>query len=291
MIPSDVLKKIRRIHITTSRMVSDAFAGHYHSVFRGRGLEFEEVREYQPGDDIRSIDWNVTARMGHPFMKRFVEERELTIMLLLDLSPSFHFGTVHRLKRHLASELCALLALSAAKNNDKVGLILFTDRVERYVPPQKGIRHILRIVRDALYFEPVGRGTDIPLALEYLNRISIRRTVSFLMSDFHASQLKKSLSIANKRHDLIAISLTDPIELNLPNMGIAQFDDPETGESCLIDTSDHRLQQEYRERAQQRLKERRDLFGSVRMDHIDLRTDVPYFQSLIRFFRAREKRL
>jgi uncharacterized protein (DUF58 family) len=291
MIPSDVLKKIRRIHITTSRMVSDAFAGHYHSVFRGRGLEFEEVREYQPGDDIRSIDWNVTARMGHPFVKRFVEERELTIMFLLDLSPSFHFGTVHRLKRHLASELCALLALSAAKNNDKVGLILFTDRVERYVPPQKGIRHILRIVRDALYFEPVGRGTDIPLALEYLNRISIRRTVSFLMSDFHASQLKKSLSIANKRHDLIAISLTDPIELNLPNMGIAQFDDPETGQSFLIDTSDHRLQQEYRERAQQRLKERRDLFGSVRMDHIDLRTDVPYFQSLIRFFRAREKRL
>jgi uncharacterized protein (DUF58 family) len=290
MIPSEVLKKIRRIHITTSHLVTDAFAGHYQSAFRGKGMEFEEVREYQPGDDIRSIDWNVTARMGHPFVKKFVEERELAVMLLLDLSPSFHFGTIRRLKRHLASELCALFALSAAKNNDKVGLILFTNRVERFVPPRKGMRHILRIIRDALYFDPEGQGTDIALALEYLNRVSHRRSVAFLLSDFYDSSLKKPLSIAGKRHDLIAITFMDPIELGLPNIGITQFEDPETGEVFLIDTSNQALREEYKKKALKRLEERKSLFSSTQVDHIDIRTDMPYLQTLIQFFRRRERR-
>ena len=289
MIPLDVLRKIRRIHITTSRMVTDAFSGHYHSVFKGKGIEFEEVREYEPGDDVRSIDWNVTARMGHPFVKKFVEERELTILLLLDLSPSCHFGTVRRLKRDLASELCALLALSAAKNNDKVGLILFTDRIERFVPPRKGMTHILRIIRDALYFEPSGQGTDISLALEYLHRISHRRSVVFLLSDFYDSPLERSLSVAGKQHDLIAISLTDPVEMNLPEVGIIRIEDPESKKNFLIDTSDRALREDYAKNARGRFEERRKLFNSAHVDHIDIRTDVPYLQPLVRFFRMREE--
>jgi uncharacterized protein (DUF58 family) len=291
MISSEVLKKIRRIHITTNRMVSDAFAGQYHSVFKGKGLEFEEVREYQPGDDIRSIDWNVTARMGHPFIKKFAEERELTILLLLDLSSSCHFGTVHQSKRQLGAELCALLALSAAKNNDKVGLILFTDRVERFVSPRKGVRHILRIIRDALYFQPQGQGTDIALALEYMHRVVHRRSVGFLLSDFYDAPLKSPLSVAGKRHDFIAVTLTDPVELNLPETGITQFHDPETKKTFLIDTSDQSLRKEYRIKAQKRLAERTDLFNSVRVDHVDIRTDVPYLRPVINFFRMREKRI
>jgi uncharacterized protein (DUF58 family) len=238
MIPREILKKIRRIQITTSRMVADVFAGQYQSVFKGKGMEFYEVREYLPGDEIRSIDWNVTARMGNPYVKKFVEERELTVMLLLDMSLSCYFGSVRQLKSQLAAELCSVLAFSAIQNNDKIGLIAFTDRIEKFIPPRKGLTHVLRVIREALYFKPQGRGTDIPKAIEYLNRVTTRKTVTFIISDFYSREFKKALSIANKRHDIIAITITDPREINLPNIGIIKLEDAETQNSYLIDTSD-----------------------------------------------------
>jgi uncharacterized protein (DUF58 family) len=290
MISADVLRKIRRIQITTSRMVTDVFAGHYHSVFKGRGLEFEEVREYQPGDEIRSIDWNVTARMGRPYVKKFADERDLTIMFLLDLSLSCRFGTAHQLKTQLAAEICALLSFSAIRNNDRVGLILFTDRVEKFLPPRKGLPQVLRVIREALYFSPQGRGTDIPLALEYLNRISNRRSVAFILSDFYGLDLKRPLSIVNKRHDLIAMALSDPLEWDLPNIGLVDFEDAETGEHFLIDTAHEALGRQYRAKAVERQGERKKFFSSIPMDHLVLRTDKPYLPVLLKFFRMREAR-
>jgi len=290
MIPKEILQNIRRIQIYTSRMVTDAFAGHYHSVFKGRGMEFEEVREYMPGDEIRSIDWNVTARMGHPFVKKFREERELTVMLLLDMSGSSYFGTVRKMKSTIAAELCSLLALSAVKNNDKVGLIAFTDRIEKFVPPEKGFSHVLRIIRDALYFSPEGKGTDIPAALEYMNRVMHRRTVAFVISDFHAKDFSRSLSIANRRHDVVALSITDPREMELPDAGIVDLEDAESAKMYSIDTSSRSVRDAYRADALKRLDERRRLFGSINIDHVDIRTDVPYQKSLYTFFRMRERR-
>jgi uncharacterized protein (DUF58 family) len=290
MIPAEVLRKVRRIQITAARQVTSVFAGHYQSVFKGKGMEFEEVRQYEPGDDIRSIDWNVTARTGYPHIKKFREERELTVMFLLDLSASCHFGTVRQLKSQLAAELCALLSFSAAKNNDRVGLVCFTDRIERFVPPGKGTRHLLRIIREALYTKPASRGTDIALALEYLNRVMKRRTVTFILSDFFAQDIEKPLAIAGKRHDLIAVTLIDPAELNLPEVGMIQLDDAETGKRHLIDTSDQKLRKEYSQKARARNGERQRFFNSVRLDHVDLRTDTPYLPTLIKFFRMREKR-
>lgn len=291
MIPREILQNIRRIQITTSRMVTDVFAGRYQSVFKGRGMEFDEVREYQPGDDIRSIDWNVTARTGHPFIKKFVEERELTIMLLLDMSGSSYFGTVNRLKKQLAAELCSLLAMSAIKNNDKVGLIAFTDRIEKFVPPRKGLSHVLRIIRDALYFDPEQKGTDISGALEYLNRVATRRTVTFIISDFYEMDYKKSLSIANKRHDIVAVSITDPRELDLPDTGIIILEDAETGRSFTVDTSSHAVRRQYHINARRMFDERQKLLRASNVDHIDIRTDVSYSRELHRFFRMRERRI
>lgn len=291
MIPKEILQKIRRIQITTSRMVTDVFAGQYQSVFKGKGMEFYEVREYSPGDEIRSIDWNVTARMGNPYVKKFVEERELTVMLLLDMSLSCYFGTVRQLKSQLAAELCSVLAFSAIQNNDKVGLITFTDRIEKFVPARKGLRHVLRVIREALYFKPQGRGTDIPKAIEYLNRVTTRKTVTFIISDFYSSDFKKPLSIANKRHDIIAITITDPREINLPNIGIVKLDDAETQKSFLIDTSDPGLRENFSKNSLQRLQERHRLFRSINVDNIDIRTDIPYSQSLFKFFRMRERRI
>ncbi|HDH05952.1 MAG TPA: DUF58 domain-containing protein [Nitrospirae bacterium] len=291
MIPKEILRTIRRIQITTSRMVTDVFAGHYHSVFKGRGMEFDEVREYQPGDDIRSIDWNVTARTGQPFIKKFVEERELTVMLLLDMSGSSYFGTVNQLKSRLGAELCALLAMSAVRNNDKAGLIAFTDRIEKFVPPAKGLGHVLRIVREAIYHEPEGKGTDIPAALEYLNRVTNRRTVAFLISDFHADDYKRPLSIANKRHDLAAMSITDPREMDLPDIGIINLEDVETGKGFLVDTSSRVVRDDYHRNAERIFDERQRLFRSINVDHIDIRTDIPYTRELYRFFRMRERRV
>ena len=291
MLPKEILKKIRRIEITTSKLVMDFLSGQYESVFKGRGIEFDEVREYLPGDEIRSIDWNVTARMGHPYVKKFVEERELTIMLILDMSPSSYFGTVKQLKMQLAAEICSLLALSAIRNNDKVGFIAFTDRVEKFVPPRKGLRHVLRVIREALYFKPSGRGTDINAALEYLNKVSSHRTVAFVISDFYAPDFKKTLSISNKRHDIVAITITDPKELELPPLGLLQLEDPETNKIFTLDTSNKKLRREYSDNANKRIKARTALFNSVSVDSIDVRTDVPYAQSLFKFFRARERRM
>lgn len=290
MIPKEILQKIRRIHITTTRMVTDVFAGQYQSVFKGKGMEFDEVREYQPGDDVRSIDWNVTARTGQPHIKKFVEERELTIMLLLDMSLSCYFGTVQKLKSQLAAELCSVLALSAIKNNDKIGMIAFTDRIEKFVPPRKGLRHVLRVVREALYFKPAGKGTDISNAVAHLNRVIKRRCIVFIISDFYAEDFKKSLSVANKRHDIVAITITDPKEMELPAIGIVALQDPETGKYFLIDTSNQRIREEFRRNSTERLQQRRQLFRSIDIDHIEIRTDLPYIHSLIKFFRQRERR-
>jgi uncharacterized protein (DUF58 family) len=291
MIPREILQSVRRIQITTSRMVTDVFAGHYHSVFKGQGMEFEEVREYQPGDDIRAIDWNVTARTGRPFIKKFMEERELTIMLLFDMSGSTYFGSVNKLKRQLAAELCSLLAMSAIKNNDKVGLIAFTDRIEKFVPPRKGLSHVLRIVREALYFEPEGKATDISGALEYLGRVTNRSTVTFIISDFYDKDYKKPLSIAGKRHDIVAISITDPREMDLPDVGIINLEDPETGRNFLLDTSSQAVRKDYSANSLKMLDERQQLFRSTNIDHIDLRTDVAYARELYKFFRMRERRI
>lgn len=272
-------------------MVTDVFAGEYHSVFKGRGMEFDEVREYLPGDEIRSIDWNVTARMGHPYVKKFVEERELTVMLLLDASQSCHFGSVRQLKNQLAAELCSVLAFSAIQNNDRVGLIVFTDKIEKFIPPRKGLRHVLRVIREALYLKPQGRGTDISMALEYLSRVIKRRAIAFVISDFFDEGFKNRLSVSNRRHDIIALTITDPREIDLPDVGIVKLNDAETGESFYIDTSNLKLRSQYKEDGLRRIKERQRLFRSINVDNIDIRTDIPYTTELIKFFKMRERRL
>lgn len=291
MIPKEVLRQIRRIQITTSRMVTGVFCGQYQSVFKGRGMEFDEVREYQPGDEIRSIDWNVTARMGHPYIKKFMEERELTVMLLLDLSGSSYFGTVNKLKRQIASEICSVLAFSAIRNNDKVGLIIFTDRIEKFVPPKKGISHVLRIIREALYCNPQGKNTNIPAALEYLNKVCKRSAVTFIVSDFYDADFEKPLSIANKRHDLVSITVTDPKELDLPDIGMVQFDDPETGNIFNLDTSNEDVRRNFRQNALRILRDRKKAFDRLGVDNVDIRCDIGYNRALFKFFRMRERRL
>ena len=294
MIPKELFQKVRRIEITTSRLVSDVFAGAYHSVFKGSGMEFDEVCEYQPGDDIRAIDWNVTARTGRPHIKKYIEERELTVMLLVDVSASCQFATVNNLKSKLAAEIAAILAFSAIRNNDKVGLIMFTDQIEKFIPPRKGLRHVLRVIREVLYFDPEGRHTDIALSLDYLNRVTPRKSVSFVISDFFEKgsleNLKKKLSVSNKRHDLVAITLNDPLEADLPNCGLVELKDAETGELCVLDTNNLKVRRQYGENAQKRMKERSDLFTSIGVDHVDISTDKPYAQELVKFFLKRQKR-
>jgi len=291
MIPKEIIRKIRRIQITTSRKVTDVFAGQYQSVFKGIGMEFDEVREYLPGDEIRSIDWNVTARMGHPYVKKFVEERELTIMILLDVSMSCRFGTRGRIKSELAAELCSVIAFSAIQNNDKVGMLTFTDRVEKFVPPRKGVKHVLRVVREAIYNEPEGSGTDLNNVLEHLNRVTTRRTVTFVISDFFSENFKKNLSVTNKRHDVIAVTITDPAESELPAAGIVKLHDAETGRPYVVDTSDPRVRKAYADRAREDTEARQRLFSSVNVDNIDISTDGSYVEPLIRFFRMRERRM
>ena len=290
MIPKEILKKVKRIEIQTRGLVNDIFSGEYHSVFKGRGMEFSEVREYQIGDDIRLIDWNVSARMGHPFVKVFEEERELTVMLLVDVSSSADFGTVERMKGEIAIEICALLAFSAIKNNDKVGLIIFTDRIEKFVPPKKGKTHVLRVLRELLYHEPEGKGTDISLALEYLSRIITRRSVVFLVSDFISDDYQKAMQIANKRHDLVAITITDPREIELPNIGLVELEDAETGEIIMLDTADTTTRQTFARQTSNSREERDKNLRSMNVDSIDIRTYVSYIEPLIKFFRMRAKR-
>ncbi len=291
MIPREILKDVRRIQIRTSHMVDAAMAGQYESVFRGTGMEFHEVREYQQGDDVRAIDWNVTARTGRPFVKRFVEERELTVMLVVDLSGSGKFGSQRSLKNQIAAELTALLAYSAIKNNDRVGLIIFTDHVEKVVPPKKGRRHVLRLIREVLYYKPTGKGTRLLAALEYLGRVTKRRAVVFLISDFFDTGFEHSLRVVSKRHDLIGLIISDPREKQLPKLGLIEMQDPETGESLLLDTSDRRTREIFEEKIRHWEKALEDIFRKAAVDRIRINTDASYVEPLVKFFRMREKRL
>ena len=290
MLTREQLKAVRKIQIRTSHLVSDLFGGEYHSVFKGRGMEFAEVRQYQPGDEVRTIDWNVTARTGEPYVKRFTEERELTVMLLVDASGSTRFGSVRQFKQELAAEIAALLAFSAITNNDKVGLVIFTDRIELAVPPRKGTRHVLRVIREILNHVPRGRGTDIPLALDHLEKVVRRRSVAFMLSDFQAPELRRPLRVANRRHDLIAVVLEDPRELTLPDVGLIALEDTESGEQGIIDTGDPRVRAEFARRQAAGRTDRDRFLRSLAVDAVTVRTDQPYATALLRFFRQREKR-
>ena len=291
MLPREILRQIRRLHIRARRAVENLVGGEYHSVFRGMGLAFEEVRAYQPGDDIRTIDWNVTARMGHPFIKRYIEERELTVMLLIDCSGSHQFGTQLQQKREVIAELAAVLAFSAVSNNDKVGLIAFTDRVERFVPPRKGSRHVLRLIRDVLFFQPRHRGTALREGLDYLNRILHRRAIVFLFSDFLDHGFERSLKRTGRHHDLIAIRITDPREEELPDVGLLQLEDAETGQRALLDTGSRRVRDAFASAARQRREVLLQRLRSSRVDLVEVSTDGHHLDALIRFFRLRERRL
>ena len=290
MIPKEILKKIRRIEIKTTSLVEDVFCGQYHSVFKGRGMEFSEVREYLPGDDVRTIDWNVTARFGHPFVKKFVEERELTVMFLVDASSSQHFGTRNKLKGELAAEICAVLAFSAIKNNDRVGLLIFTDQVELFVPPRKGSKHVLRVIRELLYHEPKGRGTSIGAGLEYLRKAIRKRCVAFLVSDFLGDEYLKPLKIANKRHDIIGIRISDPRELTMPDAGLVELEDAETGELVMLDTSSPDIRRRFALNQMDIINQIDKTFKSAMLDKIEVNTDRSYVEPLIRFFRKRARR-
>jgi uncharacterized protein (DUF58 family) len=288
---SEILKKIRALEIKTRGLVETAFAGDYHSVFKGRGMNFEDVREYQPGDEIRAIDWNVTARMGTAFIKKFTEERELTVMLIVDVSASGNFGSTTQSKRELAAEVACLLAFSAIRNNDKVGLLLFTDRVELFIPPKKGRSHTLRIIREILFFEPEGRGTAPALALDYLNRIVTRRSVVFFISDFQAPDFSKALAITGRRHDFIAIHVQDEREKVFPNIGIITLEDAETGHQIEINTGDRATRARFADVVD---RHQTELWRTLRRNSIDtiaLRTGEDYLPALRSFFKQRERRL
>jgi uncharacterized protein (DUF58 family) len=287
----ELLKKVRQIEIKTRGLVNQVFSGEYHSVFKGRGMEFSEVREYQYGDDIRSIDWNVSARFNHPFVKIFEEERELTVMLVVDFSSSGDFGTKTATKNDIAAEICAVLAFSAIKNNDKVGLILFTDRIEKFVPPKKGRAHILRIIRELISFQPSGTGTDIRGALEYFNHVHKKRTIAFLISDFLDSGYDQILRIISRKHDVIAVELSDPREDSMPNVGVVKMHDAETGKERWIDTSDRTVRSAFVSYWQQRRAQRRALFVRSKVDAIPVRIDQPYIKPIVDFFKLRERRL
>jgi uncharacterized protein (DUF58 family) len=313
MIPREILKKIRQIELRTNRLVSETLAGQYHSVFKGQGMNFEEVREYQPGDEVRSIDWNVTARMNHPFVKKFVEERELTLMLVVDVSGSGLFGSREQSKRELAAEIASVLAFSAIRNNDKVGLILFTDTIEKFIPPRKGRKHVLRVIREVLFFEPRKRGTDLNQALEFLLRVTPHKAITVVISDFIGSpaarrsrgrQLRPQLMLleslaqasftmlrqANRRHDVVAVQIADPYELELPDLGRMALEDAETGEIVEVSTGDARKRAAFAERQARAQSDLMRLLRSAGIDAMQLRTDQPYTVTLGKFFETREKR-
>lgn len=307
MIPREILKKIRQIEIRTNRLVTESLAGQYHSVFKGQGMNFDEVREYQPGDDVRSIDWNVTARFNHPFIKKFVEERELTLLLVVDVSGSGRFGSLAQSKRELAAEVASVLAFSAIRNNDKVGLILFSDEVEKFIPPRKGRRHVLRVIREVLYFQPERRGTDVKQALEFAAHMVSHRSIMVLISDFLLPPetprkrvkgdtpelprgVKTALRQANRRHDLVAVQITDRHELQLPALGRLTLEDAETGELAEINTGDAASRDAFAIRRQGQLNQLARSLRTFGIDSIQLTTDQPYGVELGRFFETREKR-
>lgn len=289
MIPKEIIRKVRQIEIRTSRMVNDILAGEYHSVFKGQGMEFSEVREYTSGDDIRTIDWNVTARTGHLHVKRFVEERELTVMLLMDASGSGRFGTVGQFKSELGAEISALLAFAAIKNNDRVGLIIFTDRIEKYIPPKKGRKHVLRLIRELLAFQPSGEGTDVSQALEYLNRVQKRRSVVFLLSDLLPFNWEPALKIANRKHDVVVLWLNDPREEELPSLGLIHFMDAETGEEIILDTSDAEVRKALAEEAHRENTHLQRTLRRLSVDHIRVITGQDYLAPLIQLFERRAR--
>jgi len=287
----EILRKIRRLELRTRRLVESSFAGQYQSVFKGRGMNFEEVRPYSPGDEIRAIDWNVTARTGEPYIKKFTEEREMTVMIVLDVSASGNFGSVQESKRELAAEVAAILAFSAIHNNDKVGLLLFSDRVELFIPPKKGRHHILRLIREMLYFEPKGRGTDLAGALEYMNKLITRRAVVFVISDFFTGDFTRPLTVSARRHDMVALPIVDPAEEELPDVGVILLEDPETGEQIEVDTSRRAITRNYAELSALRTKELNGMFGSRGIDMVSLRTDKDSLPVLRNFFDRRGRRM
>tara|TARA_B100001750_G_C15490574_1_gene591033 strand:+ start:1146 stop:2030 length:885 start_codon:yes stop_codon:yes gene_type:complete len=291
VIPRDLVKKLRKIEIFTSRLANDQLAGSYHSVFKGKGMAFAEVRQYQPGDDVRFIDWNVSARMNDAYVKVFTEEREMTVMLLVDLSASERFGSVGRPKIEAVAEVAALLAFSAIKNNDRVGLVLFTDRIERFVPPKKGRGHVMRVVTEILNAHPEGEGTDLSKPLDLLGSLTKRRSVAFCISDFLDDGYEKALRVASKRHDLIPVQVVDPREEELPDVGIALVEDLETGELVEVDTSDKRVREAFARRVHTQRARREQLFRRLRVDHVTVKTDGDYVRPIADLFKRRQKRM
>jgi uncharacterized protein (DUF58 family) len=289
--PAEILKKIRELEIKTRGLVETALAGDYHSVFKGRGMNFDEVREYQPGDEIRTIDWNVTARLGTAFVKKYTEERELTVVLVVDVSASGNFGSVSQSKRELAAEVASLLAFSAIRNNDKVALLLFTDQVELFIPPKKGRSHTLRIIREILFFKAAGRGTEPALALDYLNKVITRRAVVFFVSDFQTGDFSRELAVSGRRHDFIALHIQDERETVLPNIGIITLEDAETGEQIEINTGERTTRDRFSALAEARRAELNRTLRRNNIDAISLRTGEDYLPALRSFFKLRERRL
>ena len=290
MIPKEILQKVQRIEIMTRSLVDDVFSGEYHSIFRGLGMEFSEVREYQEGDEIRSIDWNVTARMGHPYVKKFVEERELTVVFLVDASGSGVFGTVDRMKNEFAAEICAVLAFSAIKNNDRVGLVIVTDQVEKVVVPKKGRKHVLRVIRELLFHEPEHKGTSVSAGLEYLLHVLNRKSVLFVVSDFLDSGYEQPLKVAARRHDVILMRITDPRELELPPVGLVRFADAETGRIEAVDASSEKVRRGFKNLVAERRRRQEEFFKAAGLDFIDLEVGQSYIKPLMNFFRMRAKK-
>ena len=291
MIPQEILKKVRQIEIRTNRTVDSILGGEYHSAFKGRGMEFEEVREYQPGDEVRTIDWNVTARAGQPFVKSYREERELTVFALVEVSPSEHFGSGQQQKNELAAEFSALIAFSAIRNGDKFGLVLFTDRVELYIPPKKGKKHVLRVIRELLTHEPQSQGTDIAEALRFLARVQRRRATVFLTSDFISEDYEKDLSAVRAKHDLIAVRTSDRREIELPDAGLMALEDAETGEVVVVDSRSARIRRIFEDRTHEERSRHDTMLRSLEVDELEITTGKDYVQSLSNFFRLREKKM
>lgn len=289
MISKELLQKVHRIEVSTKKVVDSLLSGGYHSAFKGKGMEFSEVRNYVEGDDIRNIDWNVTARMGTPYVKKHIEERELTVILLVDLSGSGDFGTTDKFKSEIAVELCALLAFSAIKNNDRVGLIIFTSDVELYIPPKKGRNHVLYVIREVLYFKPQNKGTDLEKALTFLNLVQRKKAVVFLISDFISPSFERSLRVTEKRHDLIACALNDPHEIELPNCGLMELEDLENGTTILVDTGDAKFRDYYKDIVKRRNEAISSLLANNGIDKISISTKGDYVEEIIKFFKKREK--
>jgi uncharacterized protein (DUF58 family) len=290
-VPREVLRQVKLIELRTRGLVNTLFSGEYQSVFKGQGMEFAEVREYVPGDEYRTIDWNVSARMGHPYVKTYAEERELTVLFAVDLSGSAQFGTRGRFKAELAAEIAAVIAMAAIKNNDRVGLVLFTDRIEQFVPPKKGRRHALRLIRDLLAFEPSGRGTDLSVALDYIGRVQRHRAILFLVSDFQDADFERSLKVVSRRHDLVAVTVGDPRERELPDVGYLELVDAETDQRVVLDSGNRFVREQFEHLATEEEARLRRLLRRLSVDQIEIQTDRSYVRPLINFFEARERKL